>query len=91
MLFLLGTAAYGAGAVAALGADAGADRPMVGRILARVTLAVGLIGALGALAGFAGFTGLPADRIAGASIGLGSALFIPISLQIAKSRTPSEP
>jgi hypothetical protein len=90
MLFLLGTAAYGAGAVAALGADVASGRPMVGRILARAAIVVGLIGGLGALAGFAGFTGLPTDKIAGASIGLGSALFVPISLQIAKSQITAE-
>ena len=87
MLFLLGTVSFGAGVVAALGADLAAARPMVGRILAGAAIAVGLIGGLDALAGFAGVTGFPTDKIAGASIGLGSALFVPISLRIARART----
>jgi hypothetical protein len=88
MLFLLGTFAYGAGVVAAMGADVAGGRPMVGRLLAWALILVGFIGGLGALAGFAGLADLPTDKIAGASIGLGSALFVPVSLQVA--RTPEQ-
>jgi hypothetical protein len=90
MLFLLGTAAYGAGVVAAMmGAalgEANGGGPGVNRILAGTLIVVGLIGGLDAVAGLLGVSGLPNDKIAGASIVLGAALFIPVSLQIA--RTP---
>jgi len=85
MLFLLGATAFGAGAVAAFTADLAEARPMVGRALACATILVGLAGGLvsaAALMGLAG--GLPVDKIAGASIGLGAILFVPVSLQIAR-------
>jgi hypothetical protein len=86
MLFLLGTAAYGAGVVAALSGDTGRDRPRINRILAYALIVVGVIGGLDAVAGLViGATSLPTDKIAGASIGLGSALFVPVSLQIART------
>jgi hypothetical protein len=86
MLFLLGTAAYGAGVVAALSGDTGGERPRVDRILAYALILVGLVGGLDAVAGLViGVTGLPTDKIAGASIGLGAALFIPVSLRIART------
>ncbi len=84
-LFLLGTAALGAGVVAAMGGDLASERPMIGRVLAWTALVVGLIAGLDALAGFAGVTAFPTDKVAGASIGLGSVLFIPISLRIARA------
>ena len=81
MLFLLGTAAYGAGVVAALAGETNGDRPRLNRILAYALIVVGVIGGLDAVVGLVvGVTGLPTDKIAGASIGLGSALFIPVSL-----------
>ncbi len=86
MLFLLGTGAYGAGAIAALGADLASRRPVVNRALASATICVGLVGGLAAVAGLTGFVGLPIDKIAGGSIGLGSVLFVFVSVQIA--RTP---
>jgi hypothetical protein len=85
MLFLLGTAAYGAGVVAALGEEARAKRTSVDRFLVRALIVVGLIGGLDAVAALLGVTGLPTDKIAGASIGLGSLLFVPISLRIART------
>jgi len=85
MLFLLGTACFGAGVVSAFAEDAAGAHQAVSRLLACALVLVGLIGGLGALAGFAGFTGLPTDKIAGASIGLGAALFVPASLQIARA------
>jgi hypothetical protein len=85
MLFLLGTTCYGAGVVSAIAADLSSADPAVTRLLAYALILVALIGGIDALAGFAGFTGLPTDKIAGASIGIGSALFIPASLQIARA------
>ncbi len=86
LLFLLGTLAYGAGAVMALAGDIASPSPMINRPLAWTALGVALAGALGAASGFMGFA--EADRIAGASIALGSALFIVISLQIARGDRP---
>jgi hypothetical protein len=88
MLFLLGTAAYGAGVAMALGAEAGSDRPQVNRVLAYALVVVAVVGGLDAVAGLLGESGLPIDKIAGASIGLGSILFIPASLQIARASDP---
>jgi len=85
MLFLLGTACFGAGVVAAFAGDVTGARATVNRLLAGALVVVGLIGGMDALAGFAGFTGLPTDKIAGASIGLGAALFIPASLRMARA------
>jgi hypothetical protein len=85
MLFLLGTVAYGAGVTSAFAAELSRGAPAVNRWLAYALVAVAVVGGVAALAGFAGFTGLPTDKIAGASIGLGSALFVPASLQIARS------
>jgi hypothetical protein len=91
MLFLLGTACYGAGAVGAFAAEIYSARPTVNRLLACAVVLAGLVGLTGALAGFAGFTGLPTDKIAGASIGLGSALLVPASLQMARAAFRSGP
>jgi hypothetical protein len=85
VLFLLGTAAYGAGVVAAMGGEARTGRTPVDRFLVRALVVVGLIGGLDAVAGLLAVAGLPTDKIAGASIGLGSALFVPISLRIART------
>jgi hypothetical protein len=89
MLFLLGTFAFGAGAAAALGADAAGGHPLVGRRLAYVTALVGLVGAAAAVAGLLGVAGLPADKICGASIGLGAVLFTAVSLQLSRATEPS--
>jgi hypothetical protein len=86
MLFLLGTAAYGAGALAVLAADRGSPRPLVSRALAVTAMAVACAGFLGALMGFAGVTAVPTDKICGASIGLGALLFVAVSLQISRTR-----
>ena len=88
MLFLLGTAAYGAGVLAAMGGEAPADRTRLDRFLVGALMVVGLIGGVDAVSGLLGVTGLPTDKIAGASIGLGSALFVPISLRIARTPGP---
>jgi hypothetical protein len=85
MLFLVGTLAYGAGVVLAMAGDIGASPSMLSRLLASAALVVALIGGLAAAAGLIGVPGLPVDRLAGGSIGLGSLLFIPISLQIARA------
>ena len=83
MLFLVGTLAYGAGAALAMAGDISAPAPMISRPLAWAALVVALVGGVAAGAGLA--AGLSVDRLAGASIGLGSLLFIPISLQIARA------
>jgi hypothetical protein len=85
MLFLLGVGAYAAGAITLVSADIASDRPMIGRGLALASIIVACIAGLAALAGFAGVSSLPADKIAGGCIGLGSAIFIPVSLQIARA------
>jgi hypothetical protein len=90
MLFLLGTAAYGAGVLAAMSGEAPAGAGAVDRFLVRALTVVGLFGGAAAVAGLLGVTGLPIDRIAGASIGLGSAMFVPISLKIAARRSALE-
>lgn len=86
VLFLLGTAAYGISTVLALGSEARAPGSPVNRSLAYVTAVVGgvaLVSGLGSMAG------LPLSELVGASVGLGSALFIAIGVQIAvgKPRT----
>jgi hypothetical protein len=88
LLFQLGAIAYGVGVAAAFVAERTADRPMVGRKLALAIVGVGLVGALGAVGGLAGVTAVPTDKIAGGSIGLGSALLALASWQIVRgSRT----
>lgn len=82
MLFLLGTAAYGVGILAALGPAATGGDPTVGRLLAIMTWLIGIVALAASVAGFAGVTSVPTDKIAGATIGLGSLLFVPISLKL---------
>jgi hypothetical protein len=86
LLFLLGTAAYGAGAMAILGGDRRSENPLINGALSMTGFAVACVGFLAALMGFAGVTAVPTDRLCGGSIALGSLLFIGVSIQIALSR-----
>jgi hypothetical protein len=85
MLFLLGTAAYAGGVLAAFAGTARSGEGPVSRPLAWALVVVAAIGGLAALGGFAGVAAVPIDKIAGGSIGLGAALLIPASLQIARA------
>lgn len=80
VLFLLGTLAFGAGAVLALMADMQCMVPLVSRYVASVGVLAGLLGVLAAAACFIGF---PLQQGAGISIGLGAAVFTAIGVQIA--------
>jgi hypothetical protein len=82
VLFLLGTLAFGAGAALALANDLASRAPLVGRPLALVGLLAGVAAMLSAAACFAG---LPLQQGVGISIGLGSAIFAGIGLQIART------
>jgi len=80
-LFLLGTIAFGAGALFALASDCRCEAPLVPRPLAWIGIAVG---ALGVAASLGCLVHLPLDLVVGASIGLGSVLFAIIGVTIAK-------
>lgn len=83
VLFLLGTLAFGAGSVLALANDLGSSAPLAGRPLA---LTGTLAGVAAVLSATACFVGLPLEQGVGISIGLGSAVFAGIGLQIARAR-----
>jgi len=85
VLFQLGVIAYGVGVATAFGAERTAPRPMVGRNLSLAIAVVGVVGVVGALAGLADVAAVPTDKIAGASIGLGSLLLAAASWQIVRS------
>jgi hypothetical protein len=81
VLFLLGTMAFGAGAMLALTDDMRSATPIAGKGVARV----GALTALAAvLAAGACFAGIPLEQGVGISIGLGSAIFAVIGAQIAQ-------
>jgi hypothetical protein len=79
VLFLLGTAAFGAGAIFALANEILSEAPIVSKPLAIAGALAGLVGVLSAGACFAGF---PLQQGVGISIGLGSAVFIAIGAQM---------
>jgi hypothetical protein len=79
VLFLLGTTAFGAGAMLALTNEMQSKAPIVSKSVALVGALSGLAGVLAAAACFAGF---PLEQGVGISIGLGSAVFIAIGVQI---------
>jgi len=84
VLFLLGTAAFGVGAVVALTDDLQSATPIAGKATAPAGALAGLGGTLAAGACFAG---APLEQGVGISIGLGSAIFAVMGAQIAlKSR-----
>jgi hypothetical protein len=80
-LFLLGTIAFGAGAIFALASDCRAGAPLVPKPLAWIGIAIGAIGVATALGCFAH---LPLDLAVGASVGLGALLFTIIGVTIAR-------
>jgi hypothetical protein len=79
VLFLLGTSAFGVGAILALTSEMQSAAPIVSKPLALAGALAGLIGVLSAWACFAGF---PLEQGAGISIGLGAAIFAAIGVQI---------
>jgi hypothetical protein len=79
VLFLLGTTAFGAGATLALTNEMQSRAPIVSKPVALVGALSGLAGVVAAAACFAGF---PLEQGVGISIGLGSAVFIAIGVQI---------
>lgn len=81
-LFLLGTAAFGAGAALAMLDELRTPAPLVAKPFAWAGLILGVVGILAAAACFGG---LPLELAVGAAVGLGSVLFIVIGLQIART------
>ena len=79
VLFLLGTTAFGAGATLALTNEMRSAVPMASRPVVLAGAMTGLAGVLAAAACFAGF---PLEQGVGISIGLGSAVFVAIGVQI---------
>ncbi len=79
VLFLLGTTAFGAGAMLALTNEMRSTAPMVSKPVALAGALAGLAGVLTAVACFAGF---PLQQGVGLSVGLGSAVFAVIGVQI---------
>ena len=82
VLFLLGTVAFGAGAMLALADDLRSPVPLASRPLALAGALAGLAAVLSAAACFAGF---PLEQGVGISIGLGAAIFAGIGVKIARS------
>jgi len=78
-LFLLGTMAFGAGAMIALTNEMQSTAPLASKPL---TLAGALTGLAGVLAAAACLAGFPFQQGVGISIGFGSAIFVAIGLQI---------
>jgi hypothetical protein len=83
VLFLLGTVAFGAGAVLAMTDEIRSPRPIASKSFAMAGALTGLAGVLSAGACLAGF---PLEQGVGVSIGLGSAAFAAIGAQIATRR-----
>jgi len=80
VLFLLGTASFGAGAMLALMDEIRSSAPIMGKSMALAGMLTGMAALLAAAACFAGF---PLEQGVGISIGLGSAIFVAIGVQIA--------
>ena len=79
VLFLLGTTAFGAGAMLALTNEMRSAVPIVSKPVALAGALTGMGGVLAAAACLAGF---PLEQAVGLSIGLGSAVFVAIGAQI---------
>jgi len=79
VLFLLGTTAFGAGAMLALTNEMRSAVPIVSK---PVAIAGALTGMAGVLAAGACLAGFPLEQAVGISIGLGSAVFVAIGAQI---------
>ncbi len=82
VLFLLGTIAFGGGAIQALTSDMRSRAPIISQ---SVAVAGGLVGSGGLLAAAACLAGFPLQQGVGISIGLGSAIFIAIGVQVARA------
>jgi len=80
VLFLLGTTAFGGGAMLALANEI--MRPAAPMVSRPVALAGALTGLAGVLAAAACFAGFPLEQGVGISIGLGSAVFVVIGVEI---------
>jgi hypothetical protein len=78
-LFLLGTVAFGGGAMVALADEMRASAPAVSRPLSVIGTLVGLAAVFAAAACF---VGLPFGQGVGISIGLGSVLFAAVGVQL---------
>jgi hypothetical protein len=85
LAFQLGTLAFAGGALAATIGDQASPMPLIGRRLAYAVSLVAILGGLGAAAGMAGVAAIPTDKICGASIGLGAALFVAVSWRLARA------
>ena len=79
VLFLLGTVAFGGGAIVALADEMRASAPAVSRPLTVIGILVGLAAVLAAATCF---VGLPFGQGVGISIGLGSVLFAAVGVQL---------
>jgi hypothetical protein len=79
VLFLLGTVAFGGGAMVALADEMRASAPAVSRPLTVIGILVGLAAVLAAAACF---VDLPFGQGVGISIGLGSVLFAAVGVQL---------
>jgi hypothetical protein len=79
VLFLLGTTAFGTGAMLALTNEMRSAEPIVSKPVALAGALTGMAGVLAAVACLAGF---PLEQAVGISIGLGSAVFVAIGAQI---------
>jgi hypothetical protein len=79
VLFLLGTTAFGTGAMLALMNEMQSAAPIMSKPVAAAGALTGSAGVLAAAACFAGF---PLEQAVGISIGLGSAIFAAIGAQI---------
>jgi hypothetical protein len=82
VLFLLGTVAFGAGAVLALTSDMRSSAPLASRPVDLAGVLTGLAAVSAAVACFAGF---PLEQGVGISIGIGSAVFAVIGVQIVRA------
>jgi hypothetical protein len=81
VLFLLGTVAFGGGAIQALTNDMRSAAPIVSR---SVATAGGLAGSAGLLAATACFAGFPLQLAVGISVGVGSVIFVAVGVQVAR-------
>jgi hypothetical protein len=88
VLFLLGTVAFGGGAMVALADEMRASAPAVSRPLTVIGILVGLAAVLAAAACF---VGLPFGQGVGISIGLGSVLFAAVGVQLVLKPGSADP
>lgn len=82
VFFLVGTAAFGLGAILALVPDRS-----TGRAWRLLSMAGMVNGALGLVAALVTFFGLPFERLVGLSVGLGAIVFVGIGIETATKST----